>query len=137
MLDGLFPQSGEAGTTAFSFTNLVALLVLGLLGFLSASTYTTWRRLRHIPGPPSAGLSKWWMLRNTLGGSMHLALKAACDTYGKLWLVTTQVLGSLSRQHRTRHADVLLAHQSETPLNIERMAAGRQAVGQSPSVADY
>jgi hypothetical protein len=96
--------------TAFCFSNLAALLVLGLLGFFSASTYTTWRRLKYIPGPPSAGLSKWWMLRNTLGGSMHLALKAACDTYGKRWLVPTnagpQDLGSLSRQHQTRHADV-------------------------------
>lgn len=91
MLDRIFSQSGEAVTTTCSFTNLVALLVLGLLGFLSASTYTTWRRLKYIPGPPSAGLSKWWMLRNTLGGNMHLALKAACDTYGKRWLVTTQV----------------------------------------------
>lgn len=91
MLDRIFPHSGETMTTAFSSANLAALLVLGLLGFLSASTYTTWRRLKHIPGPPSAGLSKWWMLRNTLGGSMHLALKAACDTHGKRWLVTAQV----------------------------------------------
>lgn len=137
MLDRIFSQSGEAAATALSFTNLVALLVLGLLGFLSASTYTTWRRLKYIPGPPSAGLSKWWMLRNTLGGNMHLALKAACDTYGKRWLVTPQglqVLGSLSRQHQTRHADVLLAHQPETPVRVGRMAARRQAVGQSPSV---
>lgn len=91
VLDRIFPQSGEAAITACSFANLVALLVLGLLGFLSASTYTTWRRLKYIPGPPSAGLSKWWMLRNTLGGSMHLALKTACDTYGKRWLVTAEV----------------------------------------------
>lgn len=91
MLDRIFPHSGEVAAAAFSFANLVVLLVLGLLGCLSATTYTTWRRLKHIPGPPSAGLSKWWMLRNTLGGSMHLALKAACDTYGKRCLATIQV----------------------------------------------
>lgn len=80
--DPILPHSGGVMAIAFSLSSLGALLVLGLLGFFSASTYTTWRRLKHIPGPPSAGLSKWWMLRNTLGGSMHLALKAACDTHG-------------------------------------------------------
>lgn len=83
VLDRILPSSGEAPATAFSFANLVILVALGLLGYFSVSIYTTWRRLRHIPGPRSAGFSKWWMLRNTLGGSMHLALKAACDTYGK------------------------------------------------------
>lgn len=83
VLDRIFTPSGEPLTNAFSFANLVVLIVLGLLGCLSASTYTTWRRLKYVPGPPSAGLSKWWMLRNTLGGNMHLALKAACDKYGK------------------------------------------------------
>lgn len=84
VLDRILPSSGEASTTAFSFANLVILVALGLLGYFSVSIYTTWRRLRHIPGPRSAGFSKWWMLRNTLGGSMHLALKAACDTYGHI-----------------------------------------------------
>lgn len=83
VLDRILPSPGEVPTTAFSFANLVILVALGLLGYFSVSIYTTWRRLRHIPGPRSAGFSKWWMLRNTLGGSMHLALKAACDTYGK------------------------------------------------------
>lgn len=84
VLDRILPSSGEAVATTLTFANLVILAALGLLGCFSISIYTTWRRLRHIPGPWSAGLSKWWMLRNTLGGSMHLALKEACDTYGKL-----------------------------------------------------
>lgn len=59
-------------------------LVLGAILFLSflARLYRTWHRLAHIPGPRWAGLSKWWMLRNTLRGDMHLALKRACDEYG-------------------------------------------------------
>lgn len=83
VLDRILPSSGDAVTTALSFVNLAILVALGLLGYFSVSVYTTWRRLRHIPGPRSAGISKLWMLRNTLGGNMHLALKAACDTYGK------------------------------------------------------
>lgn len=83
VLDRILMPSGFIGTVVVYLTNLTILLVLGLLGYYSASTYTTYRRLRHIPGPRVAAFSKWWMLRNTLGGSMHLALKEACETYGK------------------------------------------------------
>lgn len=83
VLDRIFPSSGRTTSSCLSFANLAGLLLLVLLGYVSVYTYTTWRRLRHVPGPRSAGLTKWWMLRNTLGGSMHLALKAACETHGK------------------------------------------------------
>lgn len=59
-------------------------LGLVLLAYIATSTIKSWHRLRHIPGPPGAGFSKWWMLRNTLGGNMHLATKAACREYGKV-----------------------------------------------------
>ncbi|OLN97575.1 Pisatin demethylase 4 [Colletotrichum chlorophyti] len=58
------------------------MLFAALFIYLAAVRYRSWNRLRHIPGPPSAAFSKWWMLRNTLGGQMHLALKQACDDYG-------------------------------------------------------
>ncbi|RXG49750.1 hypothetical protein VDGE_00407 [Verticillium dahliae] len=54
----------------------------GMLLSLLAHVYRAWYRLRHIPGPRWAAFSKWWMLRNTLSGKMHLALKRACDEYG-------------------------------------------------------
>ncbi|KAM0327966.1 hypothetical protein ACHAQA_005365 [Verticillium albo-atrum] len=54
----------------------------GILLSLLVHVYRDWCRLRHIPGPRWAAFSKWWMLRNTLGGKMHLALKRACDEYG-------------------------------------------------------
>lgn len=82
VLDYFLPFTTAEGALRLSMTNLLFLLVLGLLGYYSVSTYTTYRRLRQIPGPRSAGFSKWWMLRNTLGGNMHLALKEACTTYG-------------------------------------------------------
>lgn len=58
-------------------------LLAALLILLTVMNYRSWNRLRHIPGPPGAAFSKWWMLRNTLGGQMHLALKRACDDYGE------------------------------------------------------
>lgn len=83
VLDRIFQPSGGTASTCLLLANLVGLSILILLGYIFVYTYTTWRRLRHVPGPYSAGFSKWWMLRNTLGGSMHLALKATCETYGK------------------------------------------------------
>ncbi|GKT92834.1 pisatin demethylase [Colletotrichum tofieldiae] len=62
--------------------NSLLLLATALLIYLGTLSYRSWHRLRHVPGPPGAAFSKWWMLRNTLGGQMHLALKRACDEYG-------------------------------------------------------
>ncbi|KAK1635288.1 cytochrome P450 [Colletotrichum phormii] len=62
--------------------NPLLLFLTALFIYLGSLSYRSWNRLRHIPGPPGAALSKWWMLRNTLGGQMHLALKRACDDYG-------------------------------------------------------
>lgn len=91
VLDRILIPPGSTGVVGLYLTNLAILVVLGLFGYYSASTYTSYRRLRHIPGPRTAGLSKWWMLRNTLGGSMHLALKEACETYGKRRLFTPRL----------------------------------------------
>ncbi|KAI3527021.1 cytochrome P450 [Colletotrichum abscissum] len=41
-------------------------------------------RLRHIPGPPSAGFSLWWLLRAVYSGSMHLKFYEAGLKYGSL-----------------------------------------------------
>lgn len=59
------------------------LLFAALIMYQAALSYRSWNRLRHIPGPLGAAFTKWWMLRNTLGGQMHLALKRACDDYGE------------------------------------------------------
>lgn len=65
-------------------TTLSLLLITALLLLVSlVQIYRAWYRLRHIPGPCWASFSKGWMLRNTLGGSMHLALKQVCDEFGK------------------------------------------------------
>ncbi|KAK1974650.1 cytochrome P450 [Colletotrichum cereale] len=41
-------------------------------------------RLRHIPGPPLAGLSPLWLLRAACSGNMHLKLYEASQKYGSL-----------------------------------------------------
>ncbi|KAH6691663.1 benzoate 4-monooxygenase cytochrome P450 [Plectosphaerella plurivora] len=61
--------------------SLLFIFAIVLLVFL-AQVYRHWYRLKHIPGPRWAAFSKAWMLRNTLSGNMHLALKRACDDYG-------------------------------------------------------
>ncbi len=71
------------GVLASSKFLLVILAALFLVVYSTVSTVRSWRRLRHIPGPQGAAFSKWWMLRNTMGGSMHLATKAMCKQYGK------------------------------------------------------
>ncbi|KAL8346870.1 hypothetical protein RB598_000642 [Gaeumannomyces tritici] len=69
---------------ALSGATVLALLGTALLLVLALWTYSSWSRLRHIPGPPSAGLSKWWMFRSSISGNMHLALKDVVDKYGPL-----------------------------------------------------
>ncbi|PKS13186.1 hypothetical protein jhhlp_000531 [Lomentospora prolificans] len=43
-----------------------------------------WYRLSHIPGPRSAGWSKYWMISEALKGRQPLAFKEATDEYGPL-----------------------------------------------------
>lgn len=74
----------EVSNTPYLAT-LSLLVTIALLLLVSlVQIYRGWYRLRHIPGPRGAAFSKAWMLRNTLSGSMHLALKRACDEFGKL-----------------------------------------------------
>ena len=88
--------------SSVSYSNLALLLLAVFLAYLSVSTYLSWQRLRHVPGPPAAAFSKWWMLRNTLRGNMHLALKQACEDYGKRR--PAQLTSATFPLHRTRHA---------------------------------
>jgi len=55
----------------------------------------TWYRLRHIPGPPSAAFSKFWLLRKTLARRLHLDLAEACEKYGIVLILHTWLLISL------------------------------------------
>lgn len=98
-----------------------------------------WYRLRHIPGPASAGWSKWWQLSGALSGSYHEKLHSACEEYGVLPLVSCWcfrrtsfakllfacLLGSLVRIGPTQ----LL---TSDPELLKRIAAPRSKYGKAP-----
>lgn len=69
-------------------TELVGtLLVIGVITlslYLLATTVTTWARLRHIPGPFSAGVSKLWLIRRQMTGKLVLDLQDVCKQYGTI-----------------------------------------------------
>lgn len=64
---------------------MLALLYFGLLVlfYLVAKSLYSWYRLRHIPGPPSAGFSKWWLFKRTWRGTMYIESAEACFKYGE------------------------------------------------------
>ncbi|KAK4464777.1 cytochrome P450 monooxygenase mpaDE [Cladorrhinum samala] len=64
-------------------TPVAAVFLLGLV-YILATTLHQYRRLRHIPGPPYAGLSKWWLARNELSGEMNLRLLGVSEKYGSI-----------------------------------------------------
>ncbi|KAK0644685.1 pisatin demethylase [Cercophora newfieldiana] len=49
---------------------------------LPSSTLRHYFRLRHIPGPPLVGFSKWWLASSARRGRMHLDLYEAIEKYG-------------------------------------------------------
>ena len=57
-------------------------LACGLLVLAFALRARTWARLRHIPGPPLAGLTEIWLLRATLSGRCNIETLEVCRKYG-------------------------------------------------------
>ncbi|KAK1656522.1 cytochrome P450, partial [Colletotrichum godetiae] len=51
---------------------------------LPRSSFTSISDYGHIPRPPSAGFSPWWLLRAVYSGSMHLKFYEAGQKYGSL-----------------------------------------------------
>ncbi|KAI1850890.1 hypothetical protein JX265_004916 [Neoarthrinium moseri] len=70
------------------FTLLVALALAALFVWRASS----WHRLRHVPGPCSASLSSFWMLRKALSGRFHEHLRDVSDEYGPLVRIGPNVL---------------------------------------------
>ena len=78
-------RTAQMGSTSTGMVRLGP-LIWGLLAFLIGTAIVrrtrTWLRLRHIPGPPFAGISELWLLYKTLGGRCHLDTAEACTKYG-------------------------------------------------------
>ena len=89
------------------------LIIIAVTLYYGVGILSQWRRLRHVPGPPSAGFSKWWLLRNTLQGNLHLRTKEACSKYGQSKyflmgkigqaLLLSSVVSAASEQTATRN----------------------------------
>lgn len=61
---------------------VIGAITLGL--YLLATSVVTWARLRHIPGPFSAGFSKLWLIRRQMTGKLVLDLQDVCKKYGEI-----------------------------------------------------
>lgn len=60
-------------------------VVLAFVGvFIGIALTLRTLRLRHIPGPPMAGMTEFWLLRKTLGGRCHRDLLDASKKYGMI-----------------------------------------------------
>jgi hypothetical protein len=70
----------------FFSTASMASLILGLLALLlfwtAIQSFMAWYRLRHFPGPLQAKFSKWWLIKHTNGGRMHLDFAEVNWKYG-------------------------------------------------------
>jgi hypothetical protein len=78
--------------------NVFAYFGLAFLLILSYFTYTTvraWYRLRHIPGPPGAGWSKWWLFKHTWDGTMYIESAEQCFKYGACNMMLAVMLAVL------------------------------------------
>ncbi|KAK1447260.1 cytochrome P450 [Colletotrichum melonis] len=58
-----------------------SIAVSAFIAYSVVSIARQYLRLRHIKGPPSAGFSKWWLVRAVGGGRTHLDFYEACEKY--------------------------------------------------------
>jgi hypothetical protein len=64
-------------TVTFVLVNVLIVIALAL-------RTRTWLRLRHIPGPPIAGITEFWLLRKTLSGRAPVAILESRKKYGTI-----------------------------------------------------
>ncbi|KAK3319788.1 cytochrome P450 [Cercophora scortea] len=69
---------------AFSLARLTSTAVLLLFSVWLARSFQSWRRLRHIPGPPLASVSMAWMAQKVISGRFHEHMCLASEQYGPL-----------------------------------------------------
>lgn len=58
--------------------------VIVAISLFSASTFVSYRKLQHVPGPRLAAFTQLWLARATSKGSLYLTLGKVLDEYGML-----------------------------------------------------
>ncbi|TVY82905.1 Pisatin demethylase [Lachnellula suecica] len=67
-----------------SWDYVLFFVTVAVISVFGINTYCSWSRLSHIPGPPLASISSFWLLRQALSGGMNWRLKEANEKYGSL-----------------------------------------------------
>ena len=68
--------------TMENYGKAAALVAIAGLAIYVVHTLYLWNRLSHIPGPPSAGFSKYWMIKEALKARQPMAFQEATEKYG-------------------------------------------------------
>ena len=63
---------------------VMSLWLVVLLSALVAHIIRVWSRLRHVPGPARATISKLWQVVTQIKGDWYLELKSLGDKHGKI-----------------------------------------------------
>ncbi|KAK3680774.1 pisatin demethylase [Podospora appendiculata] len=92
MSGSLVFQVVEQVARELTLVQLLLVAVSLLIAYRAISTIRLYYRLRHIPGPPTTGISKLWMLRNELGGRMNLVLEDITKKYGPIVRIAPNIL---------------------------------------------
>ena len=106
-------QSATRPLTKDVRTAVLSACVTALVAYLVISSITQYFRLRHIAGPPGAGLSKWWLVGRITSGRTHLDYYEVCEKYGQR--PSPQVLPSSAMS---------LRHHSSIPPNAQTHNTG-------------
>ena len=83
----------------------LSIICFGLLTYYILTTFQSYWRLRHFPGPKLAALTNWWWIRAAISGKGHLVLSDVCTKYGEARKIypsaytahLTTALGSIAR----------------------------------------
>jgi hypothetical protein len=70
----------DSASLPWSYRLLAAGVVLSF--YVLVSSFASFWRLRHIPGPPLACVSQLWLIRVTAQGRLYLAAEDAFKRYG-------------------------------------------------------
>ena len=59
-------------------------LLGGLILYICIGSLVNYRKLRAFKGPPLAGLSRFWLWKQSIGHRVHVAQREAIEKYGMI-----------------------------------------------------